>query len=185
MRAIRRLAVLTFVPFVLLFVTSQAGETDAEVKLKTGFLFKFLHYVEWPDTATSENRVDIAVLGERKYYDALNELKSALGATETVKVSFTTPEQGLDDYDVVLIALRRKNEIEEVLGSLDGSPTLTVGDGDGLADAGVMISFISVATERGKKVRFEINSKSAKEANIKISSQLLNLAVKVIGQDGE
>ena len=64
-----------------------------------------------------------------------------------------------------------------MLGAIADRPVLTIGDVPEFAPAGTMIAF----TLEQNKVRFVVNVAAAERARLKISSQLLKLAVVVLG----
>jgi hypothetical protein len=61
-----------------------------------------------------------------------------------------------------------------------GQPTLTVGDGEGFAEAGGMIGLVNA----GNRIQFDINSAAAQRNGLTLSSQLLRLARNVRGERG-
>jgi hypothetical protein len=56
-----------------------------------------------------------------------------------------------------------------------------VGDGDGFAARGGMINFLL----EEQKVRFEINTAASQVAGVRISSQLLKLATRLLSETTE
>jgi hypothetical protein len=78
----------------------------------------------------------------------------------------------------LFVALPDKQELQEALRTLSGSPVLTVGDSPHFAAAGGMI-YLFVDES---KVRFDINLAAAKQSQITISAALLRLARKVEGK---
>jgi len=60
----------------------------------------------------------------------------------------------------------------------EANGALTIGDGEGFAERGVMINFYL----RDRKVRFEINARAAERCGFQISSLLLKVARIVEGR---
>ena len=77
--------------------------------------------------------------------------------------------------DLVFINSEPSTNTEQILSFLKDLPVLTISDGDGLAQKGIMINFILV----DNKIRFEINKQSLDKSAIKASYKLLMLANKV------
>jgi hypothetical protein len=69
-----------------------------------------------------------------------------------------------------------KQNLKEILNTVKDHYVLTVGDTEGFLEAGNIIEFVMVE----RKVRFEINMAAARRAKLKIRSQLLRLAEKII-----
>ena len=78
----------------------------------------------------------------------------------------------IDDCHVLFISNGSEKEFFSSIEHIQQKNILTVGDKQGLARKGSVINFIVV----NNKVQFEINTKSAERANLKISSQLLKIA---------
>jgi hypothetical protein len=60
----------------------------------------------------------------------------------------------------------------EIIRAVGNDPMLTVGDTASFMNNGGMIRF----TERGRRIRFEINVAAAERASLRVSSRLLKLA---------
>ncbi|MHC4883770.1 MAG: YfiR family protein, partial [Planctomycetota bacterium] len=89
----------------------------------------------------------------------------------------TPPEAG----SVVFITSDTSPEqIQAILAACKGRPILTIGESNGMAQAGCMINFVKV----GKKLRFEVNLDACREGGLKLSSELLKLARIVKPQEG-
>ncbi|MGD9110183.1 MAG: YfiR family protein, partial [Phycisphaerales bacterium] len=61
------------------------------------------------------------------------------------------------------------------------SSVLTIGESSQFILKGGIVNFV----KRDQKIRFEINLATAREADLKIRSGLLKLAVRVIGKESE
>ena len=66
----------------------------------------------------------------------------------------------------------RNEEVTDIIKAAGNGPVLTVGDTAGFINSGGMIRF----TERGRRIRFEINLAAAERASLRVSSRLLRLA---------
>ncbi len=145
-----------------------------EYQVKAAFLYNFAKFVEWPKASPAEASpsITLCVLGEDPFGPFLDELQGkAIKGKKWInrKTGFS---KNLKDCQLVFISGSEKGNLAQILGSLDGSNVLTIGDTEGFAQKGVMINFYL----EEKKVRFEINIEAAKKAGLKISSNLLKLA---------
>jgi hypothetical protein len=66
--------------------------------------------------------------------------------------------------------------LPSILDRVKAQPMLLISDIDGFANRGGMIEFVTL----GDVVRFNINVRSAREAQMSISSKLLELANQVV-----
>jgi hypothetical protein len=78
---------------------------------------------------------------------------------------------------ILFLAGSPDRESVRAIRAAQGRPVLVVGDGAGAARRGVILTF----QVKDDRVRFEVNLAPAREAGLKISSQLLKLALAVEG----
>jgi hypothetical protein len=76
-----------------------------------------------------------------------------------------------------LFVSARSGDASAVLRAAAGRPVLTIGEADGFLEGGGIITMKIV----DGKVRFEIHAANAQKAGLRISSQLLSLALAVRG----
>ena len=86
----------------------------------------------------------------------------------------------LEGCHVVFVGQDEGRQLPDVIQALDARPILTVGERDNFATQGGMIGFLT----ENQKLRFEVNLEAAEHANLRISSQLLKLATRVIRREG-
>ena len=77
---------------------------------------------------------------------------------------------------VVLIGGADKKRLAAVIARTEGRPILTIADAPGAAAGGSVINFYL----DGKHVRFEINTRAARDSGLKVRTKLLRLA-RVVG----
>ncbi len=160
----------------------------SEYEIKAAFLFKFALFSEWPTAAfaASNTPVKIGILGR----DPFGERLELVLRDKTIRqhplefVRFTRVEEALAaKCHLLFIGRSEQVRLREILNALGSSPILTVGDTAGYADSGVMINLLLLE----QTVRFEINEKAVTGSGLRVSSQLLDLAVTVksrISPDG-
>lgn len=152
----------------------------SEYEVKAAFLHKFALFVEWPREAfaTPNTPFLIAVLGEDPFGPNLSRAVSNKTAQGRPVVA-----QRFDDIEsaikagchMLFVASSEKTRLQDVLSAVDKLPILTVGDMPGCAEKGVMLNLLV----QGRTLRFEVNRWAATQAGLKVSSQLLDLAVNV------
>jgi YfiR/HmsC-like len=150
-----------------------ADSAEVETRLKVAYIYNFARFVEWPLRASS-GPVRIGVLGHGDLGAPLEEVirgKSANG--RPIEVALINSAAEADCCQILVIERSEYIHVGEIVQALAGKPVLTVCDvGRGLHD-GVMIAFQLVE----ESVRFQINQEAAEHAGLKISSQLLKVAV--------
>jgi hypothetical protein len=154
-----------------------------EYDVKAAFLHKFAMFVEWPTQAfaQAQSPIVIATLGTDPFGSKLDRVmagKTAQGRPVVVQ-RFSEPTDAVrSGCHLLFIASSEKGRVQAVVDSLGNLPIVTVGDVPGYGEKGVMINLI----QRGSTLRFEIDRQTAAQAGVKLSSQLLDLAIKVRDQ---
>lgn len=154
-----------------LAVALLGADVPGEYEVKGAFIYNFAKFVEWPAGIWSGGSAfTICVAGEEEISARLREVVkgrrvsgSPVGVRTLADASQTDGCQILFATDSGAAAAVRKRSPAGVL---------TVGESTSFAREGGMINFMFV----DKKVRFEINKKSAEAAGLSISSHLLKLA---------
>lgn len=161
-----------------LTVVNAAGIPNIKERaLKTGFLLNFAKFTQFPGGkfAKSTDPILFAVSGDKIDEAILNKiLQQKKPVLKKRKFSLTRATSDAGAKAVHILFLPNDTQLTQ-MASARGSGVLTVGNSDAFWAAGGIIQFV----EKGGKVRFRVNLKRAKEEKIKISSQLLRLAVEV------
>ena len=145
-----------------------------EYAVKAAYLYNFAKFVEWPPEVfpATDSHLVICVAGENPFGTALEALRDKVVEGRPVEVRHMPTATGLDRCNVVFIGQAEQGRFKSVLAELARLPILTVSDIGGFAQAGGMIGLF----ESDQHIRFNINITVARQANLKLSSQLLKLA---------
>jgi hypothetical protein len=152
------------------------GEFYAEESVKAAFVLRFAGYVQWPEEEIHGDHFIIAVLGASKVaaqIQALAEGRSAMN--RPIQVRRVASTRDLGDASILYVGTDRRGELNDLLAPLAGRSLLVVSSEDAALTAGSTINLL-VADQR---VRFEVSLPTARQARLKISSELLSLAVRV------
>jgi uncharacterized protein DUF4154 len=158
-----------------------AAAAPAEYAVKAAFLYNFSKFVEWPAGAFASpaDPIRICVVGENPFGGLLAEAvrdKQVNGRSFTVQETSTIAEAAT--CQIVFLAASEERRFDELLRQLGARPILTVGDANSIAARGGIIGL----TVEDSKVHFEVNLPAARQAGLKLSSQLLKVATRLIGQ---
>lgn len=156
----------------------------AEYQVKAAFILKFASFVQWPcnDCGTGPTPGSapfrIAILGEDPFGDLL---PADIPPDETNESAFhvsriNSVEDDLTGYQMIFLPRGYPDLIDPLLERVRGKPILTIGEGETFTNRGGIVAFIL----ENNRVRFMVNLKQAQKVNLKISSQLLNLARTII-----
>jgi hypothetical protein len=161
---------------------TQDTEASSEYLIKAGFIYNFASLVQWPSTSFSQtdSPIVIAIMGEDHFGPILDRvlqgkkidghpfvIKRLKSVSELVK-SAGNPSQ----CQILYITASAMPHLSELIQVVRGLPILTIGEMPGFAKSGGIINLIL----EDNRVRFEVNVKAAKDADLNISSRLLALA---------
>jgi hypothetical protein len=168
------------------------SERNREYKIKAAFLYNFIKFVDWPEekVADPNEPIIIGIVGKDPFGDAFepmtkkqikgrNGLIKRFEDVEKLKKSSKTDKPAIEPLrrcHLIFICSSEKENLTDIVNLVDKHGVLTVGETPNMIKSGGMINFVV----EENKVRFEINLTAAKNNKIKIRSQLLRLAKKVI-----
>ncbi len=163
----------------MLFTPNLALALNSEMDLKAVFMGRFSSFITWPEKK-KENFV-ITIIDNNPFESRLDELyKNKELQKKSVEIRYLTPNDNIEkikDSDIVFITIKNPQKVKEVVDFATKNSILTVSDNDGFAERGGIIQIDFVM----QKVKLKINNTASKDANIKISSSLLNIS-EVIGE---
>lgn len=168
------LLVLSFTILMIQPIKPAYADVPLEYRVKAAFLFNFTKFVKWPEKAfdNATSPIKICVLGESPLKESLYEIENKKAGSRTLVISKAKSVDDINDCHVLFISNDSVKEFFSSIERIQKKNILTIGDKEGLARKGCVINFMMV----NNKVRFEINTSSAKKAELKISSQLLKIA---------
>jgi hypothetical protein len=142
-----------------------------EYEIKAMFIFNFTKYVEWPETKSTDEFI-IGVFGESEITEPLEKIAAQKKVNDKkIVIRQLSPDD--EEYcHIIIVSRSRTNKLEAIEKRYAGRGVLIISDE---ASRSAAINLVT----RDNKIRFEINQSLAKSGGIKISSQLLTLAVSV------
>ena len=146
------------------------SDTSRPTQMKAAFLYNFARFIDWPESGRVS--VDICVLGDPASSVAVESIAGKIARGQTVRVAAHTSPRDVRECQIVFIASEWQARLPEVLGALEGTDVLTVGDSDGFAEDGGMIGL----NLRRNRFLLEINVTAIRAAGLTVSSQLLALS---------
>lgn len=171
--AARALA-LGLVCWWLSMATAFAAKLSSEYEIKAAFLYNFISFTEWPDTAFTEptSPIVIGVVGKDPFGSALDSMMNGERVKDRPLVVWRiTRMEDLNRCHILFISNSETPKVGEILERLKTAPVLTVSDIAGFAEAGGAVGF----TTQGN-VRLTINPGAIQAARLTVSAKLLRLA---------
>jgi hypothetical protein len=148
----------------------------AEEEVKAEFVLRFAGYVEWPEQAAPQDHFRIVVLGASEIGRHLQTLAAGRSVmNRPVQVRRITSIRDAGDAHVVYVGVDRRGSLKDLVAPLAGRGVLVITDEEDALDAGSAINLRMAQ----RHVRFEVSLVAARQAGLRISSELLALAVRV------
>lgn len=174
--------IATYLALILLALCCSAplradlGELS-ESQVKAAYLFNFAKFVEWPASAFRAPAAPLVIgIVGRGAGDPFEALSGRQAKGRRVQVRQLQRPDEVAGCQILYIPASEKARVKELLRGVPASGILTVSDIRNFCAMGGMIGLVT----RGDKVQFEINLGGAERAGLRLSSQMLKLAVNVV-----
>ncbi len=165
----------------------RAAASDAvelEYKVKTGYLFNFANFIEWPPAALPEPNSPF-IVGVLDGGEALPVLQSLLKGKSVnghpVQVRAVSADRIGRDVHILFVTRAAGKSPAEIQAALGGAATLLVGETERFAERGGMVGFV----REEDNIRFQLNLERVAEAGLRASAKLASVARLVTTQTRE
>lgn len=152
-----------------------AGADGGALQQKADMLCNMAKFVQWPDGVVAQNRgqLVVTILGEDELAATLAAVLSARQVNgKPVFVRFARRARDAQGSQIVYLAASETPRTTAILAELAGAPVLTIADQPGFAGAGGMVNY----SDDGGRLHFEIATRRAERAGLRISSRLLAIS---------
>ena len=148
-----------------------------EYLIKAAILYNLTRFVTWPDAALGGPGVPvrICILGRDPFGRALESLQDKQIGSRKLVISAITEVDHAAACHVLFVSASEEGRLAAILDAVSPLPVLTVADIGGFATAGGIVGL----TQVDDRSRLEVNVGAANRAGVKLSSNLLRLAVTV------
>jgi hypothetical protein len=151
---------------------------NEEYRLKAAFVYRFPQFVEWPESAlTGRDDVTICVTRPNPFGALLHELIAGETLNGRQLVIRNLDRGSRLNGCQVLFMPAGTPDVKDVLNAVGSRPILTIGESPGFLEQGGVINLQVI----DRRVRFEVSPGAAERVGLRLSSQLLRLAVRVRG----
>ncbi|MBI5076247.1 MAG: YfiR family protein [Nitrospirae bacterium] len=155
-----------------------------EYELKAVYLYNFLQFVQWPPSKrliSKDGAMVIGVVGESPFGDALDVLQadvrnSGMKPVKVIQYGAYQEDMDLGSCHLLFVSASEKSNFRKITAGLRDAPVLTVADSENFLSSGGMVNLV----QSGGKIRWSINRTPADRAGLRFSSQLLNIAVRIV-----
>lgn len=164
--------------WVLLLPGFPQANVPGEYDVKIVYLYNFTKFVAWPDSAFSsaDAPLNICVLGELPSADTTQSLQNKKSRNRDITVTLLPRQYNGEQCHILFITKTVDYAVSRKIVRELKSPTLVVGETAGFAKNDGVIGFV---LDDRHRVRIEVNMINAKQQNLSIRAQLLEIARKV------
>ncbi len=166
------------------WLASAAGATNSpptEIQVKAALLYNIAKYVDWPaqSFASTSAPVVVGISGGGEFGAELEKLIAGKQISDRpIQIRHVAREPDLKECHVLFVGATDKKHQAEILGWAKKLPVLTVGESDDFLAQGGIINFVL----KENKVRFQVNLKPARQAQLSLSARVLSVADAVVGK---
>lgn len=161
--------------FLLTMIVSVAfAQTEAEESnLKAAFIYNFTRFIEWDDDIFP-NEFVIGIVGTSLIDEPLEEIsKTKMVNNKKIIIKYFNTIAEVEKCNILFVSRALKTPLSEFLDKPELKRTLIVSEKETYAQKGAGINFVII----DNKLKFEINTRSINDAGLKVSAQLLKLAI--------
>lgn len=157
----------------MLIIWNLNSSIAQDYRLHSGFMYHFTKYIEWPAAKKSGDFV-IGVVGNAPISDALNAMAaSKTVGTQKIVIKKFSNVAAVSDCQILFLSNDSAKDVDEAASKSKSKNYLLVTESNGLAKKGACINFVVV----DGKLKFELSKSAVKDAGLKVSSELLGLAI--------
>ena len=155
----------------------RAQPPHSEDSVKAAYIYRFTGYVDWPENEVAGHPFVIDVYEDPGLAAALKRLLPGHPIhKQPAEVREVSRIQDLGDAQMLYVGPGHADFLRAAAGH-PGLPLLIVSDDERGLDLGSVFNFVSV----DNRVRFEVSLTAADRVGVKISSELLSVAIRVHG----
>ena len=167
------LAVLLPAAFAAPAPAIHASQSDVEA----AYLYNFGKFVHWPNQKQLQ-AMNICILGHDPFGASLDRIVAGerIDGLPLAVIRLKGPAE-IKSCAMLFIDRSEAPHLAQDLAALDDAPVMTVSDMPGFVEHGGMIQFVL----EEDRIRFKVNLAAADKSGLILSSQLLKVAVSVVG----
>ena len=163
---------------VLFSAHGEEAPTASEAQIKAAYLYKFPSFVDWPSSsfAGDASPMVIGVTGADAVYQELTRLATGhVLQGRPIEVRRVSLPWSGPPVHLLYIGPESRGETAAFLTQTAGRSVLIVTDNPAVTPAGAVLNLVEVEG----RIRFEASLAAAATNRLKLSSRLLNVAVRV------
>jgi YfiR/HmsC-like len=166
--------------FVLSYWVSGPLYAASEYEVKAAFIYNFIRFTDWPAESYKDNTLHLCILGRDFFREAIDPLQGRSVQNRFIRIRRVLSTADTQDCNILYVSPSESSRFSAVLGALGSRPILTLSDSETFAEKGGMIELALV----DDRVQFSINLYAVRGHGLRINSQVLKLANRLIDGKG-
>jgi len=155
-----------------------ADDSSVEYKIKAGYLYNFTKFITWP--ADNAKTFNLCIVGDDPFGELIDPIEERSVMGRPIKLyRFNSLESIVKEPHCHILFVCSSIKDTLTIGNVDNS--LVVGESGDFIERGGMIGFVN----KQGKIKLQINLKTIKQSNLKISAKLLEVAEVVKGDNND
>lgn len=160
--------------FIVLVSMKSVPDEGNEYSVKAMFIYNFTKHIEWPSSETT-GVFRIGVIGRSEIYEALETIATQKKVDgRSIELKMVEPEDN-SFYQIIFVSKSQSHQVPELARKYMGTGVLIISEECKHSEHGAAINLITT----DNRVRFELNQSSVRNAGLKVSVALANLAIVV------
>jgi hypothetical protein len=155
-----------------------------ESRLKLAMMYNFGNFIEWPAAVLPhpDSPFAICIMGSDPFGPLLQALEKRSYQGHPIVVSHPVSVEAARKCQILYVDNPAATALgHDVAHALANAPVLTVSSGREALDTGVAIGFVL----QNERIRWNMNLNAMRQAQLKVSAKLIEIAVNVIGEGGK
>jgi hypothetical protein len=158
-----------------LLVNAASVYSQTNYKFEAIYIYSFTKYLSWPDN-TIKNQFVVGIYG---YSPMQQELVSVTNGKsvgdKSISVKNYNSLEEIENCQILFVSTEYEGDLPELTKIANTKHILLITDGNDMSGKGAGINLVNV----DGKQKFELNEAAVKKAGLKISNQLIPLAILV------
>ncbi|HEY7353581.1 MAG TPA: YfiR family protein [Terriglobales bacterium] len=175
----------TVAAIILVLAASYSSAQErrpTENQVEAAYLYNFGKFVTWPaERAMPTSQFEICVLGKDPFGEVLDATVTGENINgKKIAVRRLSSMQQVESCRILFVSSSEEERLSTILEAAQRLSLLTVSTMKHFARRGGDIGLVS----QNDRIRFEVNRAAVAKSHLLLSSELLKVAVKVIGEPG-
>jgi hypothetical protein len=158
---------------LLAIIASAQQPDELRFRVRAGFMYKFLSYMDWPADSQPDGNTVFCIMGDDPFGGIIDEMGKLKVDGRGIEIWRISSLEAVPAGAVLYIYDISRQDLQTLAPQAADKRVLLIGEGAEFLKHGGLIAFF----EQQNRVRFSIHSERAEKQGFSISSRLLRIAV--------